>query len=187
MARTNRTQYAILGFLASESGTGYDIRTWLEGISSMWHESYGQIYPTLKRLTDEDLVTRSVTDGAKGSDKYVYYITEKGREALTDWLNEPVYFAPPRNEMLLRVYFAKHVGKEVLIAQLLRYREVVQASHDWCTELEKKYVVDETPLVSSDHAFMTISHGLYVTRAQLEWCDDMLMRLQYESQAESYS
>ena len=177
MARKNRTQYAILGFLASESGTGYDIRTWLGDISSMWHESYGQIYPTLKRLADEGLVTRSVTDGAKGSDKYVYNITNKGRNALNDWLHDPVYFAPPRSEMLLRVYFAKHVEKEVLIAQLLRYREAAQASHDWCVDLETKYVVDETPLVSSDHAFMTISHGLYVTRAQLEWCDDMLERL----------
>ena len=182
MARTNRTQYSILGFLASEAGTGYDIRTWLGGISSMWHESYGQIYPTLKRLTDEGLVTRSVAEGAKGSDKYVYSITKKGRNALTDWLNEPVYFAPPRSEMLLRVYFAKHVKKEVLIAQLLRYREAVQSSHDWCEELEQKYVTDETPLISSDHAYMTISHGLYVTRAQLAWCDDMLERLQKQAE-----
>jgi len=178
MARTNRTQYSILGFLASKSGTGYDIRNWLDGISSMWHESYGQIYPTLKRLTDEELVTRSATEGAKGSDKYVYSITPKGRESLTAWLNEPVYFAPPRSEMLLRVYFAKHVEKDVLIAQLVRYRETVQESYDWCLKLQKKYVTDVTPLFSSDHAYMTISHGLYVTRAQLAWCDDMLEQLQ---------
>ena len=181
MARTNRTQYSILGFLASKSGTGYDIRNWLDGISSMWHESYGQIYPTLKRLTEQGLVTRSVADGAKGSDKYVYSITSKGRDFLGDWLNEPVYFAPPRSEMLLRVYFAKHVQPGVLTEQILRYRKQVQASYDWCKELEQTYVVDKAPLVSSDHAFMTISHGLYVTKAQLDWCDDILGHLREQT------
>ena len=185
MARQNRTQYAVLGFLASEPGTGYDIRTRLEGISSIWHESYGQIYPTLKRLGDEGLVKRSVAEGAKGSDKYVYSITEKGRQVLREWLEEPVYFAPPRFEILLRVYFAKHASREVLIQQLLRYREVAQENYEWCLELEKKYVTDKEPLASSDHAYMTISHGLYVRRAHLAWCDDMLMRVQYENQNES--
>ena len=180
MARKNRTQFSILGFLASESGTGYDIRTWLEGISSMWHESYGQIYPTLARLTEEGLVTRSVAEGATGSDKYIYSITDEGRQALTEWLNEPVYFAPPRSELLLRVYFAKHADKEILIAQILRYREAAQATYEWCLELEQTYVTDKTPLASSDHAFMTISHGLYVTRAQMAWCDDMLERLNHK-------
>ena len=107
MARKNRTQFAILGFLASESGTGYDIRIWLEGISSMWHESYGQIYPTLKRLSEDGLVTKKVTDGAKGSDKYVYSITKKGRKALTNWLEEDVYFAPPRHELSLACVFCQ--------------------------------------------------------------------------------
>ena len=179
MARKNRTQFAILGFLASEAGTGYDIRTWLEGISSMWHESYGQLYPTLNRLSDEGLVTRSVTDGAKGSDKYVYSITDAGRGALKAWLEEPVYFAPPRFEIMLRVYFAKHASRETLVQQVQRYRAKVQESYDWCLELEKKYVLEKEPLFSSDHAFMTISHGIYTRRAQLAWCDDMLRRLQY--------
>lgn len=178
MPRTNRTQYSILGFLASQSGTGYDIRNWLDGISSMWHESYGQIYPTLKRLTAEAFVTRSVTDGAKGSDKYVYSITDKGREALTDWLNEPVYFAPPRSEILLRLFFAKHSSPSMLIGQLRRYRQQIQETYDRCQELKKKYITDGTPLFSSDHAHMTISHGIVTCEAQLKWCDEMLEDLQ---------
>ena len=177
MARTNRTQFVILGFLASESGTGYDLRGWLEGISSMWHESYGQIYPTLKRLSDEGLVTRTAVEGAKGSSKYVYAITQRGRDALQTWLADPVYFAPPRSEMLLRIYFAKHTSTETLIAQLLRYREMLQANYDGCLELEQTYLKDKTPLHSSDHAYMTISHGLATRRAQLDWCDEMLKRL----------
>jgi len=177
MARQNRTQFSILGFLASESGTGYDIRNWLEGISSMWHESYGQIYPSLQKMTEKGWVEREAVDGAKGSDKYIYSITDVGREVFTEWLEQPIYFTPPRHEFLLRFYFAKHTSQDVLINHLLQYRDKLQASHEWCLELEKKYLTDKTPLASSDHAYITISHGLHTRTAQLAWCNEMLEHL----------
>lgn len=182
MARKNRTQFAILGYLASQDGTGYDIRAWLGRISTMWHESYGQIYPTLQRMTDEGLLTRSVTEGEKGSDKYVYSITQKGHKAFTDWLEEPVYFAPPRSEISLRMYFAKHSSKDVMIKQILRYKQMVQESYDICLELEKEFVTKKKPNPITDHAFMTISHCLYLRRAAIAWCDDMLTRLEYANE-----
>ncbi len=181
MARKNRTQFAILGFLASEDGTGYDIRAWLGRISTMWHESYGQIYPSLQRMTDQGLVTRLVTDGAKGSDKYIYQITQKGRTEFQLWLEEPVYFAPPRSEIMLRVYFGKHVTSDVLATQILRFREVTQKTYERCLELEKQFVIDKQANPITNHAYMTISHGIYVCRAELNWCDDMLARLRYQT------
>lgn len=45
MARQNRTQFAILSFLASKAGTGYDIRQWLEGISSIISLSFVRTFP----------------------------------------------------------------------------------------------------------------------------------------------
>ena len=180
MARQNRTQFSILGFLASEPCTGYDIRSSLEGISSMWHESYGQIYPSLQKMTEKGWVVKEAVDGAKGSDKYVYSITDEGRRVFIEWLEQPVYFAPPRHEILLRFFFAKHSTTDVLLEQLIRYRDVVQAGYNRCVELEKTYIKDGTPLASSDHAYMTISHGLHTRKAQLDWCDSMLEQLQQE-------
>lgn len=181
MARKNRTQFAILGYLASQDGTGYDIRAWLGRISTMWHESYGQIYPTLQRMTDEGLVTRTVEDGAKGSDKYMYSITGKGKKVLLEWLEEPVYFAPPRSEIMLRVYFGKHVNGETLVKQILRYKQVTQETYKRCLELDKQFVINKELNPITNHAYMTISHGIYVCRAELNWCDDMLTRLNYQT------
>ena len=53
------TDYAILGMLTLRPMSGYDIRATIgESIAYFWTESYGQIYPTLKRLTKEKLLTR---------------------------------------------------------------------------------------------------------------------------------
>ncbi len=181
MARQSRTQFAILGFLAGEPATGYEIRKQLADIATIWYESYGQIYPTLKRLTEEGLATRATSSGAKGSDKYTYTITNKGHEVLKKWLEEPVQFTPVRHELGLRIYFAKHSTKEVLISQLERFKEVLNEAKEFNQSLHKKYVLDKEPLVSSDHAFMTISEGKYIIDAKLAWCEEMLEHLQTNS------
>ena len=64
----NSSRAAILGLLLMHDASGYDIRKLAEGsIGHFWSESYGQIYPTLKRLVRDDtassklLTTRTST------------------------------------------------------------------------------------------------------------------------------
>ena len=53
MAKANKSRYAILGMLALEAASGYQIKKEMEeSTSNFWHESYGQIYPILKLLTE---------------------------------------------------------------------------------------------------------------------------------------
>jgi len=56
----NRTAYTILGMLSIEpnlSASGYEIRKAIEStVGYFWGESFGQIYPTLKRLAAEGLI-----------------------------------------------------------------------------------------------------------------------------------
>ena len=50
MAKENRSKYAVLGMLATGPKSGYDIKQTIEtSIGHFWNESYGQIYPILKR------------------------------------------------------------------------------------------------------------------------------------------
>jgi DNA-binding PadR family transcriptional regulator len=49
--QAGRTRCAILGVLAFEDSTGYEIRKLLsETTAHFWKESYGQIYPALEVL-----------------------------------------------------------------------------------------------------------------------------------------
>ena len=52
MPRKSSSNYAILGLLAIEPMSGYDIRKFVrEVLSNFWNESYGSIYPVLAELT----------------------------------------------------------------------------------------------------------------------------------------
>ena len=53
-----------------------------ESIGHFWSESYGQIYPGLKRLAADGLVEKK-TERQKGRpDRHLYSLTEEGREEL---------------------------------------------------------------------------------------------------------
>jgi PadR family transcriptional regulator AphA len=55
-----------------------------QSVGHFWNESYGQIYPNLKKLASEGLVSRK-TERQKGKpDRHVYSITDKGRERLKE-------------------------------------------------------------------------------------------------------
>ena len=63
MARESRTKYAVLGMLNQGPKCGYEIKKELEKSSMFfWNESYGQIYPMLKKLVANGLSTLEVIE-----------------------------------------------------------------------------------------------------------------------------
>ncbi len=93
-------KYAILGLLHYEDMHGYRLKEHIEkNFGHMWSVNFGQIYPNLKKLEQEGLVTmgESVQNGQKGPPKKLYSLTDKGRKAFDDWLSES-----PEKSMLLR-------------------------------------------------------------------------------------
>ena len=50
-------RHAVLGMLASQPGTGYELTQWFDrSLSHAWHASHSQIYPELAKLEAEGLV-----------------------------------------------------------------------------------------------------------------------------------
>jgi len=91
-------KYAILGLLHYKDMHGYRIKEHIErNFGYMWSINYGQIYPNLKRLEADGLVTKKEVPQENAPDRKLYSLTEKGREAFTDWLTEE-----PEREMLIR-------------------------------------------------------------------------------------
>ena len=63
MSSRSTSRYALLGMLSIRPMSGYDIKKLIEAsISNFWTESYGQIYPILKTLVAEKLVTRTTAE-----------------------------------------------------------------------------------------------------------------------------
>jgi len=118
-ARENRTRYVVLGMLSEAPMTGYGLRQAIaSSVGHFWQESYGQLYPALRALAAEGLVEGRATRGGPGRPGATYHVTPRGRAALAAWLAIPPALAAPRNEVLLKVFFAGTVPPEVTARNL---------------------------------------------------------------------
>jgi DNA-binding PadR family transcriptional regulator len=87
--------------------SGYEVRRELSDCAgTFWSEAYGQIYPALRELSRKGLARRHSARRPRGPARYVYEITPKGRQALRRWLAESPRAAPPRNELLLKLFLS---------------------------------------------------------------------------------
>ncbi len=176
--REVKSKYAILGLLSIAPMSGYDIKKQVEtSISNFWTESYGQIYPVLKNLIAEKLVTKTVESEGGKPDRHVYALTAKGRKELRRWLLEG--FAPKvqRNEFLLKLFFGEEITPKANIAHVEQFRELQRGLLQKYAAVEKQITRDNAGNPNLPYWLMTVSYGQHVSRALVQWCDKALAQL----------
>lgn len=180
MPRTSQTQLAVLGALSVEPMTGYRLRAEItETLGHFWHESFGQIYPTLAALEADGLVER-VPGGATGGS--LVRITDAGRARLRELLSEPFQQPPPRNPLLLRLFFGDHVDPDLVRGWLTGVLTDAEAASARYAAL--RAVIEGEPDVGGDGRFrlMTLLAGWHGARAQADWAREALALLDAPAQ-----
>lgn len=184
MAKENKSRYAILGMLSQGPRSGYAIKRAIEqSVANFWNESYGQIYPILKQLADEGLTTSHAERQEGKPERYVYTLTDKGREELRRWLSEPVEYVVERQELLLKLFF----GREGSVFDAIEH---VQQFRNMQAQLLQKYegIADHLQRCCEDdpevqYQLITVRYGQHRTRALIEWCDETLATLHTKARA----
>lgn len=176
MARRPTTRYAVLGMLTHGPMSGYRLREEiLASVGHFWHESFGQLYPTLTELEGEGLVRRADLEG--GARSQPFELTEQGREALRTWLaTEAESLSPERNELLLQVFFGRHAAPGVLLGHLRRHRERLAEARERYLDIERVLLAEESP--DSPYWLLTVRHGLTMVEAGLRWNAEATASLQ---------
>jgi len=159
--------------------SGYDIRQLIsQSIGHFWSESYGQIYPGLKRLAASGLVVKK-TERRKGSpDRHVYSLTADGREHLRKWLKVPVGKEVPRNELLLKLFFGAQVSPDVSREHVQAYLELQQMQLRTYAEIAKKLRKEEANDLQLPFWLMTLNMGRHRSAAMVKWCKETLAELE---------
>ncbi len=175
--RENKSKYAILGILNMSPGSGYDIKKLFEEkFSYFWNESYGQIYPILRRLSAEGLTVCSVKRQTGKPDRHIYSITDRGRKVLRSWLLEPAKRQVGRHEIILKLIFGDHVTVKDQIDQIEQFKNHHIRELDEMKNIRKQ-------LESIDHKsvkpywLMSAKYGQYLNKAYINWADDTLTEL----------
>jgi DNA-binding PadR family transcriptional regulator len=115
-------KYALLGFLAESPKYGYEIKQKFEGaLGNIWSVSYGQLYPTLRRLSELEWVTKKTAPGKKAAEKNIYSLTPKGRKKLDEWLLRPLRSNyKVKDEFTLKFLFFNKLPRETVLEYLRR-------------------------------------------------------------------
>jgi DNA-binding PadR family transcriptional regulator len=102
----NTLAYILLGILAREPLSGYDLARLLKKhFGPFWAISHTQIYPALAQLVEAGFTTYEIIEQqARRPDKKIYQITEAGQGALRAWVEAPTSPAVIRDEFLLKAY-----------------------------------------------------------------------------------
>lgn len=126
-------RHAILGIIEFQPVHGYEIRRVLqEGISSFWPVNLAGIYPGLRRLEEEGLVTHRMEATHEGRpDRKVFEITESGRKEMARWRDlEPEGQAGWRNPLYLKLLFAREENLPAALGWIDKTLETLRAAAD---------------------------------------------------------
>ena len=174
----NRSRYAVLGALTLGPMSGYDLKQFMDGsVRHFWSESFGQIYPILRRLESEELVTRESPSPAGRRERIVYTITEAGREALGRWVVEPARDQVGRVEVLLKLFFARNGPPGTAEGLLRAFRTEHVTRLERYAALEHDLRTARSTFVDLPFWLATLSYGQHSSAALVAWCDQSLAAL----------
>jgi PadR family transcriptional regulator AphA len=170
--RSSSSLEVLLGLLTIEPMSGYDLGlTIRSSVGFFWNESYGQIYPNLKKLAAQGLVSSRAEQQEGKPDRRIYSITNKGRERLAKWLAVEPQPEIPRNELLLKLFFGTQVSPEVMIGFVqrmeLRERAVLKQIKQVEREIASSKQYPDTP-----YWRMTARFGQLELEAHLLWAQE---------------
>ena len=176
--RSSSGMEVLLGLLTIEPMSGYDLGLAIRAsIGRFWNESYGQIYPNLKKLAAAGLVAAK-TERQKGKpDRQVYSITAKGRTRLARWLAAEPQPEIPRNELLLKLFFGTQASPQTLIGYVDRMakREAAILQNLQCVEHEEIANLERYP--DAPYWKMAARFGQLELEAHLRWAKETLKAL----------
>ncbi len=175
-----KTRYVILGLLSEGPLTGYEIKRLIDvRFRFFWSESYGQLYPELKQLEADGLLSTTETTGdpsgqANGRRRTRHAITPAGREALRHWLAEPVDKESLRLELLLKMYFSSETSAKTMQNHLHTFKRehleqlhLLNLFHDELTRM---------PDPDGNHGdiLQVIEFGRMINHAFLTWAEQTI-------------
>lgn len=171
MARATQTDLAVLAALSVAPMTGYALRdAIISDLGAFWAESFGQIYPALDRLAALGYVS---TQPGPRRGSQLYHLTPPGEAHLIALMQAAPTNVPPRDGLLLRLFFGKTLGPTACRELVHHARE---RAHDQLAGLAAIRAADAEEPATADSPYwqITISAGEHRARATIAWADETL-------------
>jgi PadR family transcriptional regulator, regulatory protein AphA len=170
--------HAILGFLAWQPMTGYDLKNacFDQSVKHFWAADQAQIYRTLDKLAEQNMVRAELEVQTDRPNRKVYHLTEHGRAELVRWLGLPQELQDRREALLVQLFFA-HLLDRTVVLELLRTQKRLHQ------EKLAHYQHDTQPYLDGlqlphDYAQMTLDFGIRFEQMYIDWLEACIQRIE---------
>lgn len=173
------TLEALLGMLSMRPMSGYELRaTMKRSTANFWQESFGQIYPALRRLVSEGWAEVSEVREANKRFSKTYALTDLGRAQLVEWMQVGCERQTIRDELLLKLFFGVQSSPKVLLVHVRRRREEFEADLARYKALEKQLPEAQGHNPGLPYFLITLGKGLADADAGIRWCDETIKTIE---------
>jgi DNA-binding PadR family transcriptional regulator len=179
LSLTEHAVLATLGHLGPREVSGYDVKKFVDGaLGYVWAPSKTHLYTVLGRLVEAGLATRrDVTQQARPN-KQLYRITERGMQAVRDWLDRPATESDPdRSVFLLKFFFGSQADREALLGQLASFRHLF--ARRLATYEDMRAEIEPDP--GDEFTYLALRYGIARARAAVAWADETAAALGSEA------
>jgi len=150
------TQTIILGFLMKRSMTGYELKKAISLSFSFFSGiSYGSIYPALKKLESQDMISMRLEVQKHGPNRKVYTILEGGRRAFHASLREPLILDRFKSAFLARLFFFSHLSPKERIEMASGFQRAILEKRNALTAIRS-----DVEAVADPFQFLCFKFGL---------------------------
>lgn len=176
-------KYAILGLLSEERRYGYEIKQLFDHrFGEVWSISYGQLYPTLKKLLEYEYIEKKVEQGEKAAERNVYSITKKGARFFSEWLHNDT--RPPRisvkDDFTLSTLFFEKLNTHEIEEKLRKQLEIL--SREQVALLKKIEAASKKTFFQQ----VVLKKILFHINAEILWVEELLNTIKNEKGAHSF-
>ena len=173
-------KHILLGIL-QQPQSGYDVKKMFDHVfSHFWAAELSQIYPQLKKLTEQKLLSVSAEESDKGPNKKIYQTTAVGKQALVQWLTQGPVTHTEKLAYLAQTYFLGSLESDQHRLKFLQ--DLLTHMHNWHQTLvsiqnEMKIEFPAYPHGLPDEEFypnLTLMLGVKKVGANVEWVEESI-------------
>lgn len=182
-------KYAILGMLAQKPMTGYDLMQEFEStLNEFWSANHSQIYPELKKLTNEGSITYTMKQSEKGPDSKLYSITEAGEKDFLEWLNDDEdIIKTPKDPFRLRVFFSKSMKEENRLDFFMDHRLKHRKRLKHLQKQLQKFTHIPTKDEDAFGDYLVLMSAIMREESTIEWIEKCIELLEAQRDTEAIS
>ena len=161
--------YVVLTLVGQGGAGPHDLVRMARSGRIYWDAADSQWYAEPKRLEALGYLSSRKEPGRTRARTH-YTLTDSGRDALADWMQEPARFPRIQHDAAVRLLAADLVGDEAVLASLRGLREEIA---DISARLDAGEAIAAT--IPSRERYLLLNHRLArrIVKAHIDWLDEV--------------